>query len=156
MVSGAVYGDFHPSGRYGVFSSNIIIPAYHAQNNKRLEVYDTVSDLVIADFDNNKMLISPQTARKEVFETFLPSQPTVIDILLCLRLWNYRTAFINSTIPLPHRFRCRKEWGNHIDTLWNAAEHHASVCFPKASPDGRYLLYSVADYGFSHLARKQT
>lgn len=70
MVSGAVYGDFHPSGRYGVFSSNIIIPAYHAQNNKRLEVYDTVSDLVIADFDNNKMLISPQTARKEVFETF--------------------------------------------------------------------------------------
>ena len=38
--------------------------------DKRLEVYDTVSDLVIADFDNNKMLISPQTARKEVFETF--------------------------------------------------------------------------------------
>lgn len=33
MISGAVYGDFHPSGRYGVFSSNIIIPAYHAQDN---------------------------------------------------------------------------------------------------------------------------
>ena len=37
MISAAVYGDFHPSGRYAVFSSNIIIPAFHAQGSKRLE-----------------------------------------------------------------------------------------------------------------------
>ena len=159
MVSGAVYGDFHPSGRYGVFSSNIIIPAYHAQNNKRLEVYDTVSDLVIADFDNNKMLISPQTARKEVFETF----PT----FSADGNWIYYCA--SPAVELPdslhqlHYSLCRiafdaekGEWGNHIDTLWNAAEHHASVCFPKASPDGRYLLYSVADYGTFPIWHRET
>ena len=50
MISAAVYGDFHPDGRYGVFSSNVIIPMFHAESNRRLEVYDTVSDLAVADF----------------------------------------------------------------------------------------------------------
>ena len=70
MISAAVYGDFHPGGRYGVFSSNIIIPAFHTEANRRLEVYDTVSDLAIADFDENCMLISPLTADSTVLETF--------------------------------------------------------------------------------------
>lgn len=159
MVSSAVYGDFHPSGRYGVFSSNIIIPAYHALGNKRLEVYDTASDLAIADFDNNKMVVSPQTARKEVFETF----PT----FSADGNWIYYCAA--PAVELPdslHQLQyslCRiafdaekGEWGNRIDTLWNAAEHHASVCFPKASPDGRYLLYSVAGYGTFPIWHRET
>ena len=57
MVSAAVYGDFHPGGRYGVFSSNVIIPMLHTAGNRRLEVYDTVSDLAVADFDGNRMIL---------------------------------------------------------------------------------------------------
>ena len=56
MVSAAVYGDFHPDGRYGVFSSNVIIPMFYTESNRRLEVYDTVSDLAVADFDGNRMI----------------------------------------------------------------------------------------------------
>ena len=62
MISAAVYGDFHPDGRYGVFSSNVIIPMFHTESNRRLEVYDTVSDLAVADFDGNRMIVSPLTA----------------------------------------------------------------------------------------------
>jgi hypothetical protein len=29
MVSPLVYGGFHPTGRYGVFSTNIIVPVFH-------------------------------------------------------------------------------------------------------------------------------
>ena len=59
MISATVYGDFHPSGRFGVFSTNIIIPAFHAFENERFEVYDTASDLVITDFDENRLISSP-------------------------------------------------------------------------------------------------
>ena len=38
-------------------------------------------------------------------------------------------------------------WGDRVDTLWNARLEKGSVCHPKASPDGRYLLYTFADYG---------
>ena len=157
MVSGAVYGDFHPSGRYGVFSSNIIIPAYHAQNNKRLEVYDTVSDLVIADFDNNKMLISPQTARKEVFETF----PT----FSADGNWIYYCA--SPAVELPdslhqlHYSLCRiafdaekGEWGNHIDTLWNAAVTMATSQHSRMDTSTTTVMLSSVPFQHSAVPKK--
>ncbi len=158
MVSGAVYGDFHPSGRYGVFSSNIIIPAYHAQNNKRLEVYDTVSDLVIADFDNNKMLTSPQTARKRgIRKLSPPSLPTVIGLYYCASpAVELPDSLHQLNIPFAASLSMQKKenGGNHIDTLWNAAEHHASVCFPESlSRWSLSALFGCRLRHFSHLAQ---
>jgi Tol biopolymer transport system component len=34
-----------------------------------------------------------------------------------------------------------------VDTVWNARTNNGSVCHPKASPDGRWLMFTVADYG---------
>lgn len=159
MVSAAVYGDFHPSGRYGVFSSNIIIPAFHATDNRRLEVYDTTSDLVIADFDTNRIIISPLVADTMVLETFptfshdgkwvyFCSAPVVAlpDSVQKLRYSLCRIAFDAEHV----------EWGNQVDTLWNANLMNGSVCHPKASPDGRYLLYTVADYGTFPIWHQET
>ena len=39
------------------------------------------------------------------------------------------------------------EIGTKVDTLWNAKKMGGSVCHLKASPDGKFLLYTVADYG---------
>lgn len=150
MISAAVYGDFHPNGRYGVFSTNIVIPAFHTKSNKRLEVYDNLSDLVIADFDTNRMLISRLTADPAVLETF----PT----FSADGKWVYYCSAPQISLPdsVEHlRYSlCRiafdpqnGKWGDRVDTLWNARLMRGSVCHPKASPDGRYLLYSVADYG---------
>ena len=33
------------------------------------------------------------------------------------------------------------------EVVWNAAEHNGSVCHPKCSPDGKWIMYTVADYG---------
>ena len=160
MNSGAVYGDFHPSGRYGVFSTNIIIPAFHAQGNRRLEVYDTTSDLVMADFDANRLYTSPlvsDTTRLETFPTFSADGA-----------WVY---FCSAPLvkPLPQEVKrlryslCRitfdaatGRWGERVDTLWNARTQGGSVCHPKASPDGRYLLYTLADYGTFPIWHRET
>ena len=37
--------------------------------------------------------------------------------------------------------------GNRPEVVWDAQEHNASVCHPKCSPDGKWLMYTVADYG---------
>ena len=44
MISSSVYYGFSSSGKYVTFSTNIIIPAFHANADKRLEVYDSKSD----------------------------------------------------------------------------------------------------------------
>lgn len=159
MVSAAVYGDFHPSGRYAVFSSNIILPAFHAQGNKRLEVFDTQSDLAIADFDQNRMLLSPLTNRSDILETFpafsadgqwvyFCSAPLVAvpDSIRQLKYSLCRIAFHPET----------GAWGERVDTLWNADRQNGSVCFPKASPDGKYLMFTVAEYGTFPIWHRET
>jgi len=150
MVSGTVYGEIHPSGRYGVFSSNIIIPGFHTQGSRRLEVYDTESDLAIADFDRNEMIVSRSLSRKDVLETFPVFSADGKHIYYCAA----------DTLPLPRdieklRYSLMKVsfdeatgmTGRNPEVVWDAEEHGGSVCHPKCSPDGKWIMYTVADYG---------
>ena len=150
MVSGTVYGEIHPSGRYGVFSSNIIIPGFHTQGSRRLEVYDTESDLAIADFDRNEMIVPRSLSRKDVLETFPVFSADGKYIYYCAA----------DTLPLPRdieklRYSLMKVsfdeatgmTGSRPEVVWDAEEHGGSVCHPKCSPDGKWMMYTVADYG---------
>ena len=159
MVAPATYGDLHPSGQYAVFSSNIIIPAFHAADNKRLEVYDTASDLVMADFDRNQLIYSPLVSATAALETFPCFSADGQSVFFCTA---QPVAQPDSTPQLRYSL-CRiaflpdeGTWGNRIDTLWHAEREKGSVCFPKASPDGRYLLYTVADYGTFPIWHRET
>ncbi len=150
MLSGTVYGDIHPSGRYGVFSTNIVIPSFHSMAGKRMEVYDTASDLTVADFDNNRMVNLPHVARGDRFETFpcfsadgeyvffcaadtlaVPEQLTELKYSLLMASFDAENGHI----------------GERMDTVWNGILHDASACHPKASPDGRWLMFTNASYG---------
>lgn len=150
MLSGTVYGELHPSGRFGVFSTNIIIPGLHGMYGKRTEVYDTASDITVADFDNNKMINLPHTARADRLETFPCFSADGESVFYCVA----DTLSIPEDIDklLYHLVRvpfdtATGEMGTQVDTIWNAVSHNASVCHPKASPDGRWVMFTVADYG---------
>lgn len=159
MTTAAVYGDFHPSGRFAVFSSNIILPEFHSKGSKRLEVYDTTSDLVIADFDTNRIITSPVVTREDRLETFPTFSPDGQWVYYCdaptralpdsIRQLRY------SILRIP--FDAGKgTWGLKADTVWSADEHDGSACHLKISPDGRYLLYTVADYGTFPIWHRET
>lgn len=150
MVSGTVYGEIHPSGRYGVFSSNIIIPGFHFFESRRLEVYDTESDLAIVDFDRNGITVPSVLARKDVLETFPVFSADGSSIYYCaadsvslpqdirkLRYSLYRIGFDRDTGRVK----------GAAELVWDASVHKGSVCHPKCSPDGRWIMYTVADYG---------
>lgn len=150
MLSATVYGELHPSGRFGVFSTNVIIPSFHTMAGERMEVYDTASDLTVADFDNNKMINLPHVARADKFETFPCFSADGTSVFWC----------VADTLTLPQGIydvkydlvRAGFDASNghiseNVDTLWSGREHDASVCHPKASPDGRWLMFTVADYG---------
>ena len=150
MLSGTVYGEIHPSGRFGVFSTNIILPSFHAMAINRMEVYDSASDLTVADFDNNRMINLPHIARADKFETFPCFSADGRSVFYC----------IADTFPLPSEIKKVKyalvradfnpENGHistQVDTVWSASANNASACHPKASPDGRWLMFTVADYG---------
>ncbi len=150
MISSTVYGEIHPEGRFGVFSTNIIIPGMHSFGNLRMEVFDTASDLCVADFDSNTMLTFPETSREDVFETFPVFSADGRYVYYCAAPARPVPAEIDRLMYSLVRRPFDAETGTlgaPADTVWSASEHGLSVCHPKASPDGRWLLFTVADYG---------
>ena len=150
MISPTIYGEIHPAGRFGVFSTNIIIPTMHSAGNRRMEVYDTASDLCVADFDAGKMLLFPETARDDTFETFPVFSADGNYVYYCTAPARKLPAEIDrvhySLVRIPFD-AATGTLGGPADTVWSAAACGKSVCHPKASPDGRWLLFTLADYG---------
>ena len=150
MISPTVYGEIHPDGRFGVFSTNIIVPAMHSAGNRRMEVFDRASDLCVADFDENRMLTFPETAREDVFETFPVFSADGNFVYYCAADVRSLPAEVEqvrySLVRIPFD-AATGALGGPADTLWSGSAHDASACHPKASPDGRWLLFTVADYG---------
>ena len=150
MLSGTVYGELHPSGRFGVFSTNVIIPGFHTLAGNRMEVYDTASDLTVADFDNNVMINVPHVAREDAWETFPCFSADGSSVYYCVadtlslpeQIAEVRYSLVRAPFDVTDG-----RIGEQVDTVWSGPAHHASACHPKASPDGRWLLFTVSDYG---------
>ncbi|MCQ2066956.1 MAG: hypothetical protein MJY65_04825 [Bacteroidaceae bacterium] len=150
MLSGTVYGELHPGGRFGVFSTNVIIPGLHTMAVNRMEVYDSASDLSVADFDNNLMINLPHVAETGRLETFPCFSADGNSVFYCVA----DTTGIGRDVSLLKYSLLRADFdasNGHIsevaDTVWNGAANNASACHPKASPDGKWLMFTVSDYG---------
>ncbi len=150
MTGGSVYFGFSPSGRHITFSTNNIIPAFHAKPSKRLEVFDSTSDVYVANLETNTVIHSPLLADSTTFETFPTFSPDGKYVYFCtapkvslpsdLKEMRYslcRISFDESTGKL----------GNEVDTIFSASREKLSVCHPRISPDGKFIVYSVANYG---------
>lgn len=145
-IPGSVYFGFSPSGRYITYSTQKIIPAFHSDPSKRLEVYDATSNVFVADMEQQRIISSPLLSDSLKFETFPTFSPDGKYIYYCaadsvslptdIKSLQYRLV----RIPFDET---SGTIGNQVDTLATTS----SVCHPRISPDGRFLLYTVADYG---------
>ena len=152
----SVYGDWHPSGRYGVFSTNQIIPAFHSDPARRLEVYDTRSDLMVADFDTDSLLTQPEVSQSDDrLETFPCFSADGEWIYFCAASNPLGTHVGNAAEMMPTIDTLRYAlWGMPFDagtgqmgTPMLIYAREGSVSMPKCSPDGAYLAYTASDYG---------
>ncbi|HPV88552.1 MAG TPA: hypothetical protein PKU85_05010, partial [Bacteroidales bacterium] len=136
----------------------LVLPGFHTQKGERLEVYDQESDLVIVDLDYNKVIPFPESFPVE-FRTFPvfsatgdavyycnAPRITVPDSIFHLRYDLLKISFNADT----------GTWGNKADTVFRASSLGLSVCHPKTSPDGRYLLFTMADYGTFPIWHQET
>jgi len=160
MFAAATYGNLHHSGRYGVFSTNIVVPQFHTLPSTKLEVFDTASDLIVLDFDKNRIISSPLVSGTENLETFPAFSSDGKCIYYC----------VAPSLQLPEEIRklkyslCvidfddeRGVFGNRIDTLVNMTGIESkSVSFPRPSPDGRFLLYCISNYGTFPIWHQET
>ena len=145
-----VYPYWHPSGEYIAYSTNNTRQGFHVLSDKLIEVFDLDSDLQVYDIDDNTLITSPSVKEQDVWETFpafsadgrtlyfcaaaprpIPSETDQIRYNLCSVDFDPATGNI----------------GSEIDTLIFAEGMGKSVSFPKPSYDGKFIVYTLSEYG---------
>jgi len=150
-ISSLVYPSWHPSGRYVAFSVNDTKQAFHMNDPNRIEVYDFKSDVVVYDTEKHEIITSRLIYGSDVYETFPTFSPDGKTLYFC------SAAYVKE-MPIKyddvHYSLCsisfdpeKRSFGNQVDTLYNAATDGRSVSFPRISPDGKYLMYTLSGYG---------
>ena len=146
-----VYPYWHPSGRYIAYSTNATSQLFHSANHNRIEVFDTASDLQVYDVDKNELLLSPLLKQDSVYETFPVFSSDGRSLFFCAAQALHEGSHQLDSI---HYNLCRIDFdpttgkfGSRIDTIVDAKTQRKSVSFPRPSYDGRFLCYTLADYG---------
>ena len=144
-----VYGDISADGRYGVFTTADITFAIHTRTDMRMEVYDQRSDLVVLDLDNLTVTESPLTTGDEYQETFPCFSADGRSIFFCRAVHHEQPDSISSMHYDIAVITFDPETGKMGDKVYTIipASDHLSFSHLKASPDGRWLMATVAEYG---------
>lgn len=153
----AVYPAWHPSGRFIAFSSNKTVQAFHTRPEKNIEVYDLYSSLVLYDSENGKVMNCSRGDSVKYMETFPCWSPDGSFLYYC------RAPEVNEDFDFRDvkydlvRMAFNKEncsFGRP-EMVFSASSINKSVSFPSVSPDGRYLVFTLHDYGTFSIWHKE-
>jgi len=150
MFGNAAFPAWHPSGNYIAFSINRMNQIFHATGPHRAAAIDMQSDMFVYDIERNEMLTSPVLSSGENFETFPCFSPDGSTLYYCSA----------QAVKMPEKFNTIKyslcsvsfdqmtgRLGEKADTLVSGRELNKSISIPRISPDGRFLMFNVSDYG---------
>jgi hypothetical protein len=145
--SPAAYGCWHPSGKLLTFSANRLTLFMHAVGETR-DVFDYTSDLGCYVLAEKAVKSSRHITRPERLETFPTWSPD--------GKWLYFSSAPKTPIE---RYRQVKydlmrisydsradTWGQP-ETVLSARETNRSITEPRISPDGRFVMFCMAEYG---------
>ncbi|HBL73089.1 MAG TPA: hypothetical protein DD409_09555 [Bacteroidales bacterium] len=164
LIGGAVYPSWHPTSNLIAYSINTIGQNFYTKKQDKVEVMDDKSDLILYDIDANKII--PVSMSPDWLETFPYWSPD--GRYLYFAAASFKPAMMNTQaeIIIKHNtirynlvrmpFDPDTKTFGPADTLISARETGKSSTFPRVSPDGRYLLFTMGDYGNFHIWHKSS
>ena len=163
-ISAGVYPSWHPTENIIVYSTNKTGQKFHTRDSQKIEVMDTESGLIMYDLDKNEVSIIEDDSMK--LETF-PSWSSDGKFLYYVSATfpegiKRETKDIYNNYQKFHYNIYRKSFNSgtreflSTDTIFEASEQGKSATFPRESPDGKYLLFTLGDYGNFHIWHKSS
>lgn len=147
-IANCMYAYWHPSGRYCAYSLNLINQCFWEDTTRYIEVFDLASDALVMDMEKDEIILSPLLQTKD-FESYPAFSADGKTIYYCTsRPLRSEADLVNMQYDL-----CAISFdeatgriGDHADTIIHAAAMGKSITHPRPSYDGKYIMYSMADY----------
>ena len=162
-ISAGVYPAWHPTHNFIAYSINDTGQSFHTKKNNKIEVQDLRSDLILYDIDHNEVsFIEHDTLEWEVFPTWSPDGKTLYYCSAHMEIQDYaqrEREIIDRYKEFQYNIY-RKSFDPETKTfgpselVLDAKAMNQSATFPRVSPDGRYLLFGMGEYGCFHIWHK--
>ena len=159
LISNAVYPSWHPTEPLIAYSVNKTAQFFHRVNRQRVEVFDSASDLILYDVEKDEVsYIVHDSLAYETFPYWSADGKTLYYASSWLPDWGADPA----TDPFQQTDRIRYNiFSVDFDPgtrafgtprlVFDAVADSLSAVTPRPSPDGRFLLSGVGDFGSFHV-----
>jgi hypothetical protein len=170
IITSGVYPSWHPTENLVAFSTNKTGQAFHVYHREKLEVLDEKSDLLLYDVTKNEVChIIRTTADLETFPCWAPDgrtlyycsanisrllDPSIPDSLLNQHLLMHYDSIRYNLMSISFDPQTRSFGQPQVEV--DAEGVGKSISVPRVSPDGRYILYTLGDYGQFHIWHKSS
>ena len=161
ILSAGVYPTWHPWLPLIVYSTNMTGQIFHSVNPNKIEVFDSESDLIAYDVQKNEITnIENDPTEMECFPFWAPDGKT---LYYCSAHFEYSDTvsdkgkeFVAHTEEAKYNLYKKSfnpetmQFGPR-ELVFAADSIDKSATLPRVSPDGRYLMFTLAKYGVFHI-----
>ncbi len=162
-VSAGVYPTWHPTEKLIAYSTNHTGQSFHTNDNQKVEVQDTYSDLMLYDVERHEVLPLPtDTNDLDCFPSWSPdgkflyycsahyekqdsSEAVTKEFDLIQHYKDVKYSLYRRPFDLKNRNFGEREM------VFDAARDSMSATLPRISPDGRWLLFTMGGHGVFHI-----
>ena len=160
LLSAGVYPAWHPQLKLIAYSTNKTMQAFHTADLNKIEVFDSESDLILYDVDSHE--VTPIENSRDELEIYPCWSPDGRWLYFCSAHFEYQNGapdleevtmryqelkyniYRKSFDPQTRRFGER-------ELVFAADSLDKSATLPRISPDGRWLMFTLAEWGCFHI-----
>jgi len=148
------YTSWHPSGKIAVFSVNKVRQIFHSAASEVRDVLDFDSLMSYYEVESESVKTTPDFTKKDRLETYPAWSADGRYLYFCSApvTWPDKTVVPESYDQIRYDLVRTSydidsdQWGA-LETVLSAEDTGLSILLPRISPDGRWLLFCMCDYG---------
>ena len=146
FLSAGVYPAWHPTEPIIAYSMNVTRQQFPVGAHQKTEVFDSASDLVLYDVETDSLTVI--SARPDLLETFPHWSPDGKSLYYSVAAADSAAGFENSRYDIYRAsFDPVTRGFGPAEPVVDAAASGHSALFPRVSPSGKYLLYTLTASG---------
>lgn len=153
MFRGTTYPAWHPSLPFIIFSENEVQQDFPNMMKGKVQIYDWRADLILYDIEKNEIFVVAETREMETNPTWSPDGQYVYfahsDSVMSRNNYpEFEYPKLKYDIARI-KFDPENKTFTQPEIVLNMSQQNRSATFPRISPDNKFLLVAISNFGAS-------